>query len=385
MHGRPRQLKGTSEDPEKVKASQKRIALYSRLSHEVLNRRAAKQYDEESLKLAGKLLEHNPELYTIWNYRREALSSKLQGSDGHEAAQKVAQQELQLTNSALSRNPKSYSSWHHRKWIVQMRLVPLDAELHLVKQFMMADSRNFHCWSYWRLLVDLMGLSAEDQEAYVLGRIEDNFSNYSAWHERTRVLQHLNMERPTLSLAELLAADSKHCCSSESSSGFTGTAEVQPLPSHVLQQEYELVKNAFYTEPHDQSSWLYLRWLVGNSLAGWEKCKGTEQQPSATQTLKGMLEDQASMCQDILQMEEQVNSGIEDRSGQKWPLLTLARLKEVQHHLSHPADSTCPEAQKIYRTLIEIDPFRKGYYHDAMHGKATMVIRSLNSAISTPS
>lgn len=54
-----------------------------------------------------------------------------------------------------------------------------------------------------------MGLSAEEQEAYVLGRIEDNFSNYSAWHERTRVLQDLNTQRPTLTLAELLAADSK--------------------------------------------------------------------------------------------------------------------------------------------------------------------------------
>ena len=54
------------------------IALYSRLATEVLNRRAAKQYDQESLKLAGKLLEQNPELYTIWNYRREALQSKLQ-------------------------------------------------------------------------------------------------------------------------------------------------------------------------------------------------------------------------------------------------------------------------------------------------------------------
>lgn len=54
------------------------IALYSRLATEVLNRRAAKQYDPESLKLAGKLLEQNPELYTIWNYRREALQSKLQ-------------------------------------------------------------------------------------------------------------------------------------------------------------------------------------------------------------------------------------------------------------------------------------------------------------------
>lgn len=54
------------------------IALYSRLATEVLNRRATKQYDQESLKLAGKLLEQNPELYTIWNYRREALQSKLQ-------------------------------------------------------------------------------------------------------------------------------------------------------------------------------------------------------------------------------------------------------------------------------------------------------------------
>ena len=59
--------------------------------------------------------------------------------------------------------------------------------------------------------------------------------------------------------------------------------ESQPLPGHVLQQEYELVKNAFYTEPHDQSSWLYLRWLIGNSLAGWEKAKGSPQEASATQ------------------------------------------------------------------------------------------------------
>ena len=76
-------------------------------------------------------------------------------------------------------------------------------------RFLVADSRNFHGWAYWRWLVKLMGLSADDQEAYVLSKIEDHFSNYSAWHERTRVLQQVNAERPTLSLAELLAADSK--------------------------------------------------------------------------------------------------------------------------------------------------------------------------------
>ena len=93
-----------------------------------------------------------------------------------------------------------------------------------------------------------------------------------------------------------------------------------------------------------------------------------------------MLEEQASMCQEILQMEEQTSSLV-DKSGQKWPLLTLARLKEMQQQLSSSSDSRCSEAQQIYQTLIEIDPFRKGYYVDAMHGKAAQVTRSLNSPV----
>lgn len=95
------------------------------------------------------------------------------------------------------------------------------------------------------------------------------------------------------------------------------------------------------------------------------------------QAFEAVLEEQAEMCQEILQMEEQANTGIEDKSGQKWPLLTLARLREVQHWLSSVADSRCPAAQHIYETLISIDPLRKGYYIDAMQGKAAHVTRSL--------
>lgn len=91
----------------------------------------------------------------------------------------------------------------------------------------MADPRNFHTWAYWRWLVKLMGLSADEQEAFTLGKIEENFSNYSAWHERTRVLQQLNTERPTLSLAELLAAGSNQA----SASAQAGTQQAGALPN----------------------------------------------------------------------------------------------------------------------------------------------------------
>ena len=87
-----------------------------------------------------------------------------------------------------------------------------------------------------------MGLSADEQEAFTLSKIEDNFSNYSAWHERTRVLQQVNTERRTLSLAELLA---KPAASSEEPSGRT-TGETAPASLHLAMSVALLMRrNAF--------------------------------------------------------------------------------------------------------------------------------------------
>lgn len=44
----------------------------------MLQRRKEKRYDPESLALAAKLLELNPEIYTVWNYRREAIGPLLE-------------------------------------------------------------------------------------------------------------------------------------------------------------------------------------------------------------------------------------------------------------------------------------------------------------------
>ena len=98
------------------------------------------------------------------------------------------------------------------------------------------------------------------------------------------------------------------------------------------------------------------------------------------QALEAVIQSQIETCQEVLELEQQVQG--QERSGQKWPLLTLARLRELQHQLSGPDSETAQaEAQRMYQILLEIDPMRKGYYMDAMQGKAAQVTRSLNSSI----
>jgi hypothetical protein len=50
-------------------------ALYAKLQAGVLARRAAAQYDAESLDLCARLLELNPEVLTAWNFRRDTLEA----------------------------------------------------------------------------------------------------------------------------------------------------------------------------------------------------------------------------------------------------------------------------------------------------------------------
>jgi hypothetical protein len=83
--------------------------------------------------------------------------------------------------------------------------------------------------------------------------VESNFSNYSAWHYRSKLLPHLR-------------------------------ADPASLRSSLL-EELQLLRNAFFTAPEDQSAWFYHRWLIAqlapmagahargdeiNSTASWE-------------------------------------------------------------------------------------------------------------------
>ena len=70
-----------------------------------------------------------------------------------------------------------------------------------------ADERNFHGWGYRQAIVQMAGTPAAAEEAYTASRIGQNFSNYSAWHARTALLQRLHASSRTVTLEQLLAED----------------------------------------------------------------------------------------------------------------------------------------------------------------------------------
>lgn len=110
---------------------------------------------------------------------------------------------------------------------------------------------SVHAWGYRRYVVASLpaplssSRSPADELKYTTKKIESNFSNFSAWHYRTKLLP-----RAWASLSAEEVAEEKD----------------KGEPIHFIKSssaEFELVTQALWTDPGDQSGWLYHRWLIG--------------------------------------------------------------------------------------------------------------------------
>jgi geranylgeranyl transferase type-2 subunit alpha len=109
-------------------------------------------------------------------------------------------------------------------------------------------------WDYRRYVIASMPVrrSEKTELAYTTKKIEANFSNFSAWHQRTKVLSSL------WASGEVDKASSLQ-------RGANGSSKLYRLcQTKLAQSEFELVQNAMFTLPEDQSAWLYHRWLIGS-------------------------------------------------------------------------------------------------------------------------
>eukprot|EP00850_Spirogloea_muscicola_P007001 SM000034S12755 [mRNA] locus=s34:551309:553707:- [translate_table: standard] len=401
-------------------------------------------FTPEALHLSARLLEINPEVYTAWNYRKLALLHRLDAVEKAEEASESAGEtgggasgrdgsiaeavrgELILVEKALAKNHKSYGAWHHRKWVLSRYPASLDHEYGLLGKLLAADSRNFNGWIYrryipaavtplmlkksrsfqlnrnWRpyyfFLADKAGRGPSHELQYTTEKINENFSNYSAWHYRSDLLTRI------------------HAIESQGGRG-GGRGPAGRIGHSVLEEEFELVKQAFYTEPDDQSGWMYHTWLLeqmlraagiaeggggalmrpgamlrppnsvhavaaalGRTLAvtGLDQGSGPQggQVPAVASEVEvdqeerswalQVLEGQIAMCRELLDLEGGIS---------KWPLLILARLLAARVACSGaPLESQAAsvvEVASIYTKLALIDQMRAGYYTDCLKSLGT--------------
>ncbi|XP_074787261.1 geranylgeranyl transferase type-2 subunit alpha [Athene noctua] len=220
MHGR---LKLRPPDAARRRQREEKLRLYRSAMAALLEKRARGELDAEALALSGAVLAANPDVGTCWNLRRCALPP--------DPADWVPS-ELAFVGGCLGVNPKSYGAWHHRAWVLSHAPPPppCPAERALCARLLGTDPRNFHAWEHRRAVAGAG--DAEAELAFAAALLARDFSNFSAWHHRGRLLAAPGRGGP---------------------------------PPPRLQEELALVHDAVFTDPQDQSAWLYLRCLLSRA------------------------------------------------------------------------------------------------------------------------
>jgi geranylgeranyl transferase type-2 subunit alpha len=98
----------------------------------VMKARATGDYGQGVMLGTQAVLAVFPDMFSLWNVRREALKLQLDESDGN--GSEICSKELVLVKACLTENPKSYSAWHHRRWVMELGCVSLDKELSFVEE-----------------------------------------------------------------------------------------------------------------------------------------------------------------------------------------------------------------------------------------------------------
>jgi len=290
-----------------------------------LSLKEAKDWGADALNLTTRLLAINPEFYTVWNYRRNIFLHGLFPNSSPSQINTILNDDLSMTTSTLRQHPKVYWIWNHRRWCLEN--IPDDPgdgteklawkracwarELFVVEKMLDADPRNFQAWDYRRyVLASSPDRKPESTELdYTTRKIESNFSNFSAWHQRSKVF------------SSLWAKGEQ-----------TGVA--------VKDAEFEFVKQAMYVDPYDQSAWLYHRWLVG---AGDDR---------------HVLEREIAVIEELRVVEPD----------SKWCLESLVQYKRLLINHDPENKVLAKECLMMLGQLEQIDPYRRQRYRDLAAG-----------------
>lgn len=322
------------------------------------------------LELTQTALQNNPKAYGAWFHRKWCLQQWLSShatatdidttlaTDTDTAVATLLEQELELTVMFLQRDERNFHCWNYRRFIVACLLqqqqttgtTPAwDGSLEFATAGNPAGTARVLMGAQvaststkWTTTTEEVAAvvvpmlndaaNATTTTATILQRewdfcgrkILDNFSNFSAFHYRSKLLPW--MLRSTAAMED-----------------------PDDAVRSVWTTEFQLVENAIFTEPDDQTAWWYHRFLLDTAV-GHVQTTGTTSDWYST-----LLQQQQSQLQEL----------VEEVADSKWAwlglLLVLERLHQHNNKISSDTDIVQEQAD-ILQKLIILDPDRQARY-----------------------
>ncbi|KAL7453465.1 hypothetical protein ACHAWC_006081 [Mediolabrus comicus] len=365
------------------------------------------------LKLTAHCLQRNPKAYSTWFHRKWALVYYMTASSS--------------TSSHSAEQDNTH--WTDVKSI-------LASELELCGQFLQLDERNFHCWNFRRFVVGLLGscggsaMSTDDNESDAHDSTVTSFSGDWSWWlqegdnevlmmgpqisknacsavgmgkrcERTSTVNKPTYPLSTQELEKIIMNEwdfttSKIQDNFSNGSAFHYRSKLLPLilkfrsssPCHDGHEAISLVRDewdnilldAIFTEPDDQTVWFYHRFIVSWAMHNIANNNGAgEDNADVLEEYEGLLYDMVDSIQELIDVEKEDSLQGNDGSSRheskgakcKWALLgmhlVLSTLMELKSHNS--GEENDEESSELHARagdclaeLIIIDPDRRERY-----------------------
>ncbi|KAL5270373.1 hypothetical protein ACHWQZ_G001184 [Mnemiopsis leidyi] len=220
MHGRLKVKTTAEKEAEKKKEREKKKAIYQKCMNKIRGLFMSGDRSVVLLNLITKVLENIPEFGTLWNWRRIVLLEIFR-----ECVEEKCNEDELLAMKTTEKDNEVDKTPNKADMIISEKL--------FVARCLEVNPKAYSLWSHRRWLVEQDPSESVIKEELSLCNLFLKYDerNFHCWdYRRTTLLDTENMG--------------------------------------VVRDELEWTQNAYFTDPSDQSVWLYYQWLLGREVQG---------------------------------------------------------------------------------------------------------------------
>jgi hypothetical protein len=323
------------------------------------------------------------------------------------------EKELHLCNLLLQKDERNFHCWSYRRFIISCYI------FYYSNENMSSDNQSISSTfmtGAWRLLgyvdtegIDNVGIGAQitvcsiamnrspnrtatEEELqirlaaptssswmmiqqewdFTTKKIYENFSNFSAFHYRSKLLPLMIQIRSSNASTDI--SNTTDVASTSIGSETSLNNNETNATFLMLRDEFELITNAIYTEPDDQTAWWYqvylFHYITTNVLV--------QNKNDTNDNLQQVVKYHDQIIRPHLEQVRELQN--ETNNSSKWVLIGLLQCLQFvkKYHINNPTMATSDtssgdmdvinqERRVILQTLIQIDPDRKERYKNKLN------------------